>query len=298
MGVAVSVRSASRGRQPRQNMRHLRALANVPIGILSLVATLPGAGALAADRSQTEVAASYGIAFAGVDVGSLSFNSRMGRRRYEIETRSKVSVFFGAFKWRSESLTEGSLGRQATPRKFDFKYKIKRKRKAASVKFARGNVVSLKNEPPVRYGRKYVPLTRKHLAGVIDPMTAILRMTLVKSGNPCNSSADIFDGKRRMRLSLSPKGKRRIRERKPSGQPSYGYVCRIKFTPIAGHKKTSQIAHVAKNNGIEIVLRPIPSAKLLVPYQINVPTTFGTVAIYARRIDVTKGAGQRIAMRY
>jgi len=132
----------------------------------------------------------------------------------------------------------------------------------------------------------------------MDPMTAIMRMTRVAKGNPCNQSAEIFDGKRRLRLKLSPKGRRRIEERKPSGQPAFGYVCRIRFTPIAGHKKSSQINSLAKNRDIEIVLRPVPAAKLMVPYEINIPTAFGTVSVVVRSINIDNGAKQRIALRH
>ena len=257
---------------------------------------LPGA-ALAAQKGDLQVAADYRIKYSGVKIGSFQFSSTIRGRRYHLTSQSRVKIFFGAFRWSSQSTTNGILGRTAEPQSFDFSYKIKKKRKSASVRFNRGDVVSVKNTPPVNYTKKYVPLRPEHLKDVLDPMTAIMRMTRGKSGQPCRQSAEIFDGKRRLRLSLSPKGKRSIKERHASGQPGFGYVCRIRFAPVAGHKRNSHINHLAKSRDMEIVLRPVPSANLLVPYEIVIPTMVGTVSITARSINIVNGSKQRIAMR-
>ena len=268
------------------------------VALLAVATLFPASNALAAKKPTLQVAADYKIRYAGIKIGSFQFNSTVAGRRYELTSNSRVKLLFGAFKWSSQSNTKGVVSRDPRPKSFDFVYYIKKKRKSASMKFKRGRVVALSNNPRVNYTSKHVPLRPEHLVGVLDPMTAIMRMTRGASGDPCRQSAEIFDGKRRLRLKLSPKGRRQIAERKPSGQPRFGYVCRIRFTPIAGHKKTSQINSLAKNRDIEIVLRPVPSAKLLVPYEINIPTGFGTVSIVARSINIDNGRQQRIALRH
>lgn len=267
------------------------------LGLFAAAAVLASPDAAeAAKKQSTRVAADYKISYSGVKIGSFQFNSTVAGRRYHLTSNSRVKIFFGAFKWSSQSTTKGVLGRRPEPRSFDFAYQIKKKRKNSSVKFKRGKVVGLTNSPRANYTNKHVPLRPEHLVGVIDPMTAIMRMTQ-SSGKPCRKSAEIFDGKRRLRLRLTPKGRRSISERHPSGQPAFGYVCQIRFMPIAGHRKNSQIKHLAKNQDMEIVLRPVPAANLLVPYEIVIPTMFGTVAIVARSIQIENGSKQRIAMR-
>jgi hypothetical protein len=221
----------------------------------------------------------------------------MAGRRYELTSNSRVKILFGAFKWFSQSKTQGVLARDPEPESFDFAYQIKKKHKRATMRFKRGKVVDVTNTPRVNYNHKFVPLRPEHLVGVVDPMTAVMRMTRVSRGDPCKQAAEIFDGRRRLRIELSPKGRRRVAERRPSGQPGFGYVCRIRFTPIAGHKKSSQISSLARSKDIEIVLRPVPSAKLVVAYEVNIPTGFGTVSIVARSIDIDNGPKQRIAFR-
>lgn len=255
-------------------------------------------GAQADSSGETKVVAKYGIAFAGVNIGHFGFKSSVGPKSYTLTSDSRVKAFFGLFKWSSQTKTTGVIAGDARPDSFSFDYWIKKKHKQSKITFSRGNAVEVTNKPRVNPSSKYVALTPEHLRGVIDPLTAIMRMTTGTDGQVCRQSAEIFDGRRRLRLVLSPKGRRKIEERGKSGQPRFGYVCRVQFQPIAGHKKSSQINYVADNKNIEIVLRPIPSEGLLVPYKILIPTSFGTVSVDARSINITTPRNQRIAMRF
>jgi hypothetical protein len=55
---------------------------------------------------------------------------------------------------------------------------------------------------------------------------------------------------------------------------------------------------MATSDGIEVVLRPVPAADLFVPYQITVPTGYGTVSIVSRNVEIEGEQQQRIALRY
>ena len=264
---------------------------------LLLSAPLLASSAMAAKKPGMRVSADYEVRFLGAKIGTFQFKSSVTGRRYVLNSNSWIKIFFGAFKWNSQSTTQGILAKKPQPKTFSFNYQIKKKRKSAALKFARGRVVELKNTPPVHYSSKYVPILPKHLVGVVDPMTAIMQMTQATKGDPCRQTAEIFDGKRRLRLTLAPKGRVRIKDRHASGQPAFGYRCQIRFTPIAGHKKTNHIKHLARMKDMEIILRPVPSAKLLVPYQINIPTMMGSVSILAKSIIVDNGNNPRIAMR-
>ena len=103
---------------------------------------LPNA-AVAAQKGTMRVAADYKIKYSGVKIGSFQFNSTVKGRRYHLTSSSRVKIFFGAFKWNSQSTTKGVLSRNPRPQSFDFNYQIKKKRKSTSVKFKRGNVVAL-----------------------------------------------------------------------------------------------------------------------------------------------------------
>ena len=252
----------------------------------------------AAAQDVRSVKAHYDVSFAGVSIGDFKFNSEIDGRRYTIDSATNVKLLLGAFNWTSQSVTRGVVGEAVVPEAFDFKYRSSRKNARTAVRFVRGDVASIDSHPPVKPSRKRVPLRPEHLKNVMDPMSAIMAMTRGAKRNPCQGSFDVFEGRVRFKLSLEPKGKRAIAERGNSGQPRVGYLCRIRFTPIAGHKRDKTIEQMARNNDIEVVLRPVPKADLFVPYLITVPTGYGTVAITSRQVEIIGERRERIALRY
>ena len=84
----------------------------------------------------------------------------------------------------------------------------------------------------------------------------------------------------------------------PSGQPDVAYVCRVRYLPIAGHKIDSETKFMAANDAIEVALRPVPSANVFVPYQINIPTMAGSAVITSKRVEIITPGKPQIAMLY
>jgi len=86
-------------------------------------------------------------------------------------------------------------------------------------------------------------------------------------------------------------------EQAPSGQPGVAHVCRVKYLPIAGHKKVdSDTSFMAANNEIEVALRPVPSANVLIPYQVNIPTMAGSATIVSKRVEIVSPGKPQIAL--
>ena len=252
----------------------------------------------AAAQDVRSVKARYDVSFAGVSVGDFTVDSEIDGRRYTISSATNVKLLLGAFNWTSQSVTHGVVGKGVAPEAFELKYRSNRKKARTAVRFVRGDVASVDSHPPAKPSRKRVPLKPEHLKGVMDPMTAIMVMTRGAKRNPCEGSFDVFEGRVRFKLSLEAKGKRPIAERGNSGQPRVGYLCRIRFTPIAGHKRDKTVEQMARNNDIEVVLRPVPKADLFVPYQITVPTGYGTVAITSRQVEIIGERRERIALSH
>jgi hypothetical protein len=304
MAHGEAVRLRRDGRQ--RGWRHCSRQASIASGLAVVLAVTMAAAmvpwsvppAIAAGANVSTVAARYDISFAGVQIGKFDFNSKVEESNYSLTSKSKVKVLFGAFRWRSTSRTVGVVRRKAVPHSASFDYRIKKKRKVSEMRFARGNVVQLDNKPPLSKSRKYVPLLPEHLLGVVDPMTAIMQMTQATKGDPCRKTIEVFSGRMRLQLTLSPKGRRRIKDGGDSGQPNFGYVCKVTFKPIAGYKKGININFIAGNEGLEIVLRPVPDAGVFVPYQILIPTMVGSVSIVARQINIVHGGNRRIAMKH
>jgi hypothetical protein len=59
-------------------------------------------------------------------------------------------------------------------------------------------------------------------------------------------------------------------------------VCAIYFTPLAGYiPDRPAIKYLASARNMEIVLVPIAGTRILVPFRIVIPTSFGTAMLEA-----------------
>jgi hypothetical protein len=114
--------------------------------------------------------------------------------------------------------------------------------------------------------------------------------------NPCDRRLPIFDGKERFDLVLSYKGQMKVNEQQPSGQPAIAHVCRVKYQPIAGHKVDTENSFMATTDAIEVALRPIPSANVLIPYQITIPTLVGYATLVSKRVEIETPGKPQIAL--
>jgi hypothetical protein len=150
--------------------------------------------------------------------------------------------------------------------------------------------------PPLTPKPDIVPLREQHLKGVLDPLSAIMVVANYSNADPCDRRLPIFDGKERFDLVLSYKGEVKVNEQQPSGQPAIAHVCRVKYRPIAGHKADAESSYLATTDAIEVSLRPIPSANVLVPYQITIPTMLGYATIVAKRVEIQSPGLPQIAL--
>jgi hypothetical protein len=131
---------------------------------------------------------------------------------------------------------------------------------------------------------------------VLDPLSAIMLVANYSNPDPCDRHLPIFDGKERFDLVLSYKGEVKVNEQQPSGQPAIAHVCRVKYQPIAGHKVDAENSYLATTDNIEVSLRPVPSANILVPYQITIPTLIGYATIVSKRVEIESPGRPQIAL--
>ena len=259
-------------------------------------AFVPVKHALAADWP-SEVVAHYDVNFAGFNIGSFKFRSEVGASRYSLAGEAKVSAVFGAFKWQGHTSSSGRAGRNSPrPRTYAFDYRSNSKKGSVRMAFKKGHIIRNEVVPHKPYSRKHAPLRAEHLKGVFDPISAVMALTRVTRGHPCQRRIPIFDGKQRFDLVLSPAGRERVREARPSGQPEMAYVCRVKYVPIGGYKKSKQTKYMVKNNGMRLILRAVPSAKILIPYQVRVPTVAGEAVLTSRSVNIITAKRRRIAL--
>jgi Protein of unknown function (DUF3108) len=264
---------------------------------LQLLVLLPAsAPALRADDAwPLSVRVHYAVEINGFDVGSFEYESQAEQQSYSLSGSAHLSILLGAFTWEGQTRSSGTIVGGLKPASFAFDYKSSLKAGSTSFAFANDTVTSITQQPPPIFSPEAIPLREDHLKGVIDPLTALMLLSR-GSANPCQRRIPIFDGRERFDLLFSYKGEVRVSELMASGQPSIAMLCKVRYLPIAGHKVDADTQFMAANEGIEVALRPIPTANLFVPYSITIPTRVGIASLQSKRVDIVTPGKPQIAL--
>ena len=251
-----------------------------------------------AKKQRKDITAKYNINFNGFGIGSLKLWSRINGDKYTMKAHANISVLAGIlFEWNGKTVSTGRvMAKRPHPSSYSFGYRSSKKGGSIDVRFSNNNVKHIAVNPPQKRSRKRVPVTRKHMRNVVDPLSAIMMLTNVegKKGarEVCTRRLPIFDGKARYDLKLTPKKVKRITT--SYGYKGKAYVCKVKFQPIAGHKTNSDESKFAeKTEGIEIWMVPLAKAGLYVPYYIYIPTPAGGASMTASGFLVETPDGAR-----
>ena len=254
------------------------------------VAALFGSQAPAFAQNQ-KISADYSINFNGIGIGSFKLASRMQNDKYSIRARARISVLAGIlFDWKGDTSSAGRvLADQPRPYSYSFGYRTSDKGETIDVQFANNNVKQIAVNPPQKRSSRRIPVTRKHMRNVIDPLSAVVMLTNVRSSKGaeevCTRRLPIFDGKARYDLRLTFKKTKRVDTN--FGYKGRAHICKVKFVPIAGHKPDDdESRYAAQNEGIEIWMIPLRKADLYVPYYIYIPTPVGNASMTASDFQV------------
>lgn len=269
----------------------------VALGCLALAAAGPVAPVATAAPtpsgvSPVKVDASYKITLNGFELGDFRFKSDVGRTQYTLETDVQISALLGVFQWKGVTQSSGVVKAKSV-KPSDFRFDYESSLRSGSVKMGFGNegIESLSVVPVTMEAPDTVPLTRAHLQGVVDPLSAILAITHSDAASPCGRKFAIFDGKQRFDIDL-----RFAREEAlPGAAGESVIVCRVKYMPIAGYRPTQETRQLAASNGIEIAFRTVAAAKLMLPHSVSVPTAAGEARINLQRINIELPDRGRVA---
>ncbi len=278
------------------------AVCAVAIAAAAWLAQYPSAAAPKEHENwPTQVRATYKVTFNGFEIGDFHFESNITSDGYTADGHAELSALMGAFKWEGTTRSAGKVvNDRPKPAGYIFDYKSNSKLGSVKMSFNEAAAVSNVSILPPRKPNKekrLVPVQAHHLKEVLDPLSAVLALTHGSTVNPCGRKLSIFDGKQRFDLVLSFRGQQRITEAVPSGQPGIAFVCRVRYVPIAGHKPDDEdTKSMAGNGNIEIMLRPVPSANMVVPYRVKIPMLVGSAELVSQRVEIVTSNRRQIAL--
>ncbi len=267
------------------------AAALVPLALLSVSVASPAV----AERQTVpaQVNALYRISFTALGkIGYFRFTSDASGQAYAQSAEAKIDT--AIFDYDGKMSSSGSVAAaHARPTAYEFRYKQKalfgkKKAKSLNVAFDPAGVSKVTWVPPEEPWKKVIPVAAAQLKNALDPLSGVLALSLGNLAKPCEQRLPIYDGKQRFDVVFAPSGK--VADAKGD------YVCAVHLEPISGHKKGEGAASVIKGN-IEVVLRPIPKANVIIPFRVTVPTRVGTAVLTSEQVDITMPDQQRIALR-
>ncbi len=278
-----------------------KALRFIPACLLTAALVCGTLAAPAAAKDRKRIVAEYNIGFNGFGIGDFTLWSDLDGDEYSLRAKARISVLAGLlFEWRGDTASSGRvLAKRPRPYSYSFGYRTSNKRESIDIEFSNNNVKDIAVSPPQKRSSARVPVTRKHMRNVIDPLSAIVMLTNVgsnKSGEEvCTRRLPIFDGKARYDLQLTYKKTRTVSTN--GGYRGPAYVCKVKFKPIAGHKRgDDESRFAAKNERMEIWMIPLREADLYVPYYVYIPTPVGTASLTSKSFRVDTSGRSRGAL--
>lgn len=281
---------------PRRSTFACRLAGIVSAGLLALPFSAPDS-ARAQDAWPSEVQALYKIRFNGFEIGAFEFDSSVHGHTYAMNGTARISALLGVVNWQGITRVSGRLTGN-TPKPAGFSFDFQGGSKAGSIRmgFQNASVSSLSLTPPPKAEGNVVPLRPEHLKGVLDPMSAVLALSRPKGGDPCHQRLAVFDGKLRFDLAFAFRREERVAD--AGGRPDTLRVCRVRYIPIAGHKRDEETEQIRRATGIEVAFRHVAGAELFIPYRITLPTIAGSATLVSQRVRITTPRHGQIALVY
>ncbi len=262
--------------------------------ILAPVAALAIATGIAGPASaQAQFDARYTLTMAGIAIGKLTWRAQLAPSDYTTSAKGGVSGFLSLLvKGEGTVMARGRI-KDGQPESVSFVSDVVREDEKVNVQitFDGARVRDLKvEEPPLESDR--VPIAPSHKIGVIDPLSAFLIPGTepgpadALSRQACERTLSMFDGRRRYDLALSFKRTDMIKGE--GGRQKAALVCAIKFTPMSGHRSSSQlIKFLSEGRDIEVWLVPVTGTRILAPIRFSVASLIGNMVLQADQFETT-----------
>lgn len=264
----------------------LKLLSTIGMPLFAFMLTTSSTQAMSAEQSEELEKLNHQTRFdvkaGGISVGEMAFTIVSDHKDYTLTGTGRTK---GIAKWFSSGnaklKSRGSLANGIINAKtHSILVTDGKKTETLKMKLKDGNIKSIKMKPDKTKKHlqdKYYTISDADFKSIIDPAsTLVLPVPYEKANDPkqaCNHIHRVYDGETRYDMKLSYKKKAKVNI---SGYKGWAYVCRLKYTPVSGHKKSNRnVKRMAKNNDMEIWIAPIQSTNVFTPIHISIPTWIG-----------------------
>ena len=252
---------------------------------------------LAPIASAETLRAHYSVTLMGLHIGELSADGNMQPQAYHMGLNAHLTGLAAMVSSVQMALvSSGAVNKRGMVAPSSYATSAVNSETTRTLRMAlnAGTVKAVEISPEPEWRGERVPVTEANKRNVLDPTSALIMPVpagaLLTGPAACQRTLPVYDGYARFDIALHYQGERQVEVQGYSGPVA---VCSARYHPISGHLIGSrQTNFMAQNDGIEVWLAPIPSAHVVVPLRVSMPTMTGQLDIEA---DVFEVAGAPVA---
>lgn len=269
------------------NTAHASVVLLTLVSVMSLSGVLAGpAQAAPVKKAQTnEIRLSYDVHGAGFKLMTIDFNLTFTGKKYQARSNLKTIGFaklFSAFKAKYE--TTGIIAKNSfKPAHFTMDTKKKKKKRQATISWNRQGKPKITASPPLKK-KRYNAVKKALRAGMPDPLTTLLYLTLGNPKAPCKFTKTVLDGRKIFQLKFSFSKNVNVTPKESKLYQGKAVHCIINNRPIAGYSKKTLAKIAAKPKPpFNVWLVPVKTqffkGKFLVPLFVTGSTKFADISV-------------------
>jgi hypothetical protein len=181
-----------------------------------------------------EIAISYVVEVGSMSAMRISYKAALSGETYQstasIKTKGLASLFSD---YQMEMASSGSFdGDGLKPRQYRSKQDRKNDAKILEVEWPSDDSPAVNSIPKDKEDEDLVAPALT--AGLVDPLSMLLRMTALQPGKPCASVERVIDGREVYDLRFALVGEVKLKGDNPSTYRGPAFKCTMTYTPVGG----------------------------------------------------------------
>lgn len=261
------------------------------LAVLAFLAT--GALPLAANAAepvtrQSRVGVDYVVTWMGIPVVRGRIQTVFQANRYSVVLSSRtVGLAESLFRDRREVRVQGILSKKGPiPKSYSHRAKSRKENRVVTMTYRKDGTIDTSITPPESPGKRK-PVPARLQANTLDPLSAMIAGTLLPvTETRCGFSAPVFDGRRRLDIQLTYRG----RETTPvsfAGAPGQSVKCEARMKRIAGFRPRAIREH-PNPPPIEVWSVRHAASGLWIPVRLRVKAGMSTVVARITKVTVDR----------
>lgn len=260
--------------------------------LFSVFAALMLAAPQARAAGATDLALSYDVYVGGLQALSLGIDLEAGVHAYDMKLALKTHGLIGRlFPWSMDAFSRGQFGNdRIRPASAGQRSLWNGKERSTELNYQPNGTVAVTAVPPRDDAARSRAL-EDEVSGTVDLVSAILSLLKhVETGEPCQASVPVFDGRRRYDFTARPAGNAVLRRSPYLKFEGEAIACHVFVRPVDGSSRRPALIDLTDENAMTVwIARLLPDVPP-VPVKLDMDTGLGAVRAYLAA--ARRGAGE------